>query len=191
MHEKIWPQFSVPKIEFFQQLGKAKGGDKFQAAWLPTSVMLSAVLTIVYLLSNTKRGPKYREMAFKILREIIEQVFALADASAKLDVMHVSIHGAVSWPQCSLRSPRQELWCNKASWSQRFEAAWAWDLNSDKAPWVTTTREKPHLADWIAFCLDQPLKHKQKVLMELQPGVLSMLSQLAFCLDEAALVSLG
>ncbi|CAE7810994.1 unnamed protein product [Symbiodinium necroappetens] len=48
----------------------------------------------------------------------------------------------------------------------------------------------PHLADWIAFCLDQPVKHQNQSLMQqkkaLEPGVLTMISQLAFYLDGAA-----
>ena len=186
-HARIWPQWSVPETEFLREPGSEEKRGVLKAAWLPTSMMLSAV---VCLLSNTKRAPKYREMAFKILREIVEQVCSVADEHAKLDVMHVSIHGAVSWRRCSLQSPRQASWCNKAFRVLHVQGAWIFDLNSDAAPWVTSSCEMPHLADWIAFCLDQPVKHQNQSLMKqkkvLEPGVLTMISQLAFNLDGAA-----
>ena len=186
-HAKIWPHWSVPETEFLREPESKDKADRFKSAWLPTSMMVSAV---VCLLTNTKRAPKYREMAFKILREIVEQVCSVADEHAKLDVMHVSIHGAASWHKCSLQSARQASWCNKAFRTLHVQGAWIFDLNSDAAPWVTTTCEMPHLADWIAFCLDQPVKHQNQSLMQqkkaLEPGVLTMISQLAFYLDGAA-----
>ena len=46
-HARIWPQWSVPETEFLREPGSEEKRGVLKAAWLPTSMMLSAVVCLL------------------------------------------------------------------------------------------------------------------------------------------------
>ena len=184
MHEKIWPGIAVPQPE---PIGEVEG-KKGQQLWMPTSLMLACVVQCTV---HTKRSPQYRLKGYRVLRTVVEQVCSLSDTV--LEVMHVHVQGGgvqASWHNCQPNGPCHQLCCNQNFMQQYLEASWIVDLNSAKCPWVTSPSQTPHFADWISFCLDMPASSRHKQLMEckrlLEPGVLSLVSQMAYFLSAAA-----
>ena len=156
MHLKIWPQFKIPDTVYF---GEDSGNSqkKIQQAWLPTSVMVACA---IFFATHTKRTPSYRDMAFKILKTVVEEVCKLQ--GIELDVMHVDVAGQISWHRCQTDNPFLEACCNKAFMQQNLQSHWVLDLNNSRVPWVGSPSEAPHMADWIAFCLGEVSKKNKK-----------------------------
>ena len=182
VHKQLWPDCSVPGEHKFNIDAKQV---HFRSSFLPTSGLVAAVL---HLASHGKRSPPLRKKAFEILRRVVEQLCAL-DCGLEINVMVLSSAGRVSWRRVLLQQEpySADLWGVPLGSTLQF--AWNRDRNDESKPWVSSLVQRPHLAEWLMFCMDLPARMCKMerslagLKRDLQPGVLSVISEIAFQLD--------
>ena len=182
VHRQLWPGVEIPDEVQFDIDSKEV---HFRSPFLPTSVMFSAV---VHFAKHAKRSPDLRERAFQVLKRMIEQLCSL-EGGLNLQIMVLKNNGRFSWKRVVLTDPHsEELW-DMDHFKGFLEFAWAKDRNDLKKPWLQSHGRRPHVAEWLMFCTDVPARMRKQerslslVKVQLQAGVLSVLSEIAAQLD--------
>ena len=146
-HRALWPGVAVPKYTRFKSSGKAV------TVWAPTSVMVAGCLAFF---RTTKRSMELRNKPFLMIRAMVE---AACSSGMNLVASHVDLDGNETehsfWIEGSPSVSAQHLW-NTEFFETYVASEWAFEVNQQSVPWVSSPGEKPHLADWLAFVLDVP-----------------------------------
>ena len=194
-HQKIWHGIECPEgVPFETRIQTNERPSREtqlpQELWLPTSLMLASV---VWMASHVKRGARPRFLAYRVLKAIVAA--ACGREGLSLDVLFKRMDGSVEWGRRLLQAVMSiaDL-CDVEFFQQQFAAVWGFELNNTEVPWIAHPAERPHVADWICFCLDQPvsLQRVGKVLLQskkcMEESVLYIVAQLAHAVDANAML---
>ena len=114
------------------------------------------VAALVCFFTKTRRSVDFRQKAYLLLKCMIEAVCGLG---ADLIATHVDLDG--NEIDHNFRVEGSPLVDAMHLWDDNFYLThladgWAQDLNDSNIPWISSPGTRPHLADWLAFCLDLP-----------------------------------
>ena len=139
------------------------------------------------MMQHSKRSQQFRQMGYEFLKTIVNTF--CAGPGLKLRVLILRANGQHSWRDMLLTGPETDLLWDQGFLQGSLQFAWVSDYNDLNKPWVSSNVARPHLADWIAFCLDKParLQKMNKVLYQsktlLASSALGVVSELAAALD--------
>ena len=178
-HARIWPFFEVPKMSPEHETNT---GQRIIASTMPTSMLFALLL---HLFSSLKRGPQDRRRAAEMLRWLVSSRMP----GRTVALLYFRPDGRYTYQPAAIDEADGTL---SQAWSQDFSEfvarVWDKDLTSAAAPWVTTTRQKPALADYLLFSLSG-YKAREKddcvrqVKLLLERSALYVLSQVALVPD--------
>ena len=183
-HRKLWPGMNVPACsESNLSVQQAQGGQKAEALTVPTTVVLASIM---WFFGHRKRNRRLRMKTYELLRAIVDRACQLA---WKPEALLFDLQGNAWWQEVSLdrRGTSQDFWTPEYR-DQRVAFAWSTDMAADYAPWISSTATRPHLADYLAFALDQASSLQvhpklRRTKQELERSALSILSHLAVFMD--------
>ena len=178
-HMQLWPGQKVVPLP---EEGEDFASKKKVALTVNTSVAFAA---ITHFMSASGRDRRLRFKTYELLKALIERS---CEHNLKLDVLLCDLNGHAMRSSQDFANPTAgQLWTEEYR-SARVALSWSAEMCSDKKPWVTSTSTKPHLADFIAYALDQVANMSKnpslrKTKEELERCALSLLTQLAAFVD--------
>ena len=182
VHKQLWPHVDIPAEQTFDIDAKQVN---FRSGFLTTSMTVAAAL---HFAKHTKRAPDLRKRGVHILKSMVEQLCAL-DGGLEIHVMVLRPGGRFCWKQVVLHEAcSDELW-DPDNLPQSLQLAWITDRNDLACPRVESHIARPHLVEWLLFCLDVPARMRKmnarlaRAKLAMQPGVLSIVSSIACKLD--------
>ena len=157
-HRRIWPG---DEPEHILMKTVRKDQDSNEITLVASSVSTRLLLSFTaFNLSYSKRSPGIRFRAYEVLKSLLCQ---LAAAGCELQFLVWDSEGNGYFEPQVLEAGG---FCQP--WRQEFfnyflAMAWATDLQSAEAPWVTSPHTRVHVADFIGFSLDFPKYLNRKV----------------------------
>ena len=154
MHSLVWPNSPIPDRKYSKRSAKSLGENNatlgiFNENTLATS-MLMALLVSVACRSKGARSP--RSSAHKLLKNIWARICThLNGAEVTLLQASATRPTLVQVVFDETGSTRSRLWT--AELHEAMVKFWQLDLCSEGRSWITSTVEKPNLADFICFGL--------------------------------------
>ena len=184
MHRLIWHQVPIPEGRTFDVEAKDV---HFKSMFEPTSLMMSL---LAWAFQNTKRPTDVRQSSLQLVRAFVDSLCAGPGMQLKVRVLRSN--AAPVLRNLHLTSPEtHELW-DPTFFAECLSFAWAADQSDLNKPWITSPGARPHVVDWLAFCLDKPArlqktnKRVYNIKTQLASGALEVLSQIAAALDARA-----
>ena len=128
-------------------------------------------------------------MAFEILKSIVQQLIVLKDG-LEVHALVFKQNGHLEWRRLHFQNDpcSSDLW-DIPHFEKNLEFAWSKDRNDLRKPWVESNGRRPHLAEWLMFCLDVQARSRRQeaaaaaLKTQLQSGALSILTEIALSLD--------
>ena len=143
VHKQIWPFVPCPTVSKKHRHGE----NTVLVSTLPTSYLFA---TLVFMFRATKRAPEDRQMAARILRFFLDKM-----GPGYVDVLrHDPNNNLRSYDTVTVDSDGYAPDVFSREFREQLGLDWDLDLMSATKPWVSSTREKPLLSDYVLYCLD-------------------------------------
>ena len=185
-HLLLWPNVDCPDLV---RLGDERLSQKkldTQPAALPMTLVIA---TVLHLFSATGRQGEARLKAAAFLKVLVESA---CQAGLPLRVALVKPDGSYRYQEAVWTSPTQATLFSDAMLLD-ITSYWQADMSAGNKPWLTTTAEGAHLADFLCLCLDpvpvkasKHLKQLKDLKALLRLTALGLLTQIAnfYCQQE-------
>ena len=176
VHQLIWPFHAVPDVCKKQAHGK----DEIVLSAVPTSYFFS---TLVFMFRSTKRAPKDRAYAARVLRFFMEKL-----AGRTLTFLRYHSNGSHSFNSVDIDAEGFVPDCWTEEYCRHVGTVWDFELMDTAKPWIQSTRTKPLFSDFVLFSLDPPpakgtSRHRKTIKDQLVRCGLYLISQVAESID--------
>ncbi|CAE7613287.1 unnamed protein product [Symbiodinium natans] len=146
---------------------------------------------MLYAISEAERNLADRTAACNALRNLVMKLLSCI-GSLELSWPTVGLEGGSHWTFVAvgldLVVDCSTLWTTEFE-ETHVQDAWLSDLRNASKPWVRTPLTNATLDQLLCFALD-PM-HQRGLKSSLRPGALTVLSQIAFVLDDAVTAMAG
>ena len=180
-HRALWPGAVVPETDP-PEPSRSRG--KKKALTAPTTLAFASML---HMFRVQGRGPRLRLKVFELLKAIIEKA---CSRGLTLDILVMDVNGQANWTSQTSQDPKGFQFWTEAYRARHVSFQWGADVLDDTIPWMTSTSSRPHLAEFVAFCTDQPASLKTRANAELldarkalERAALSIVTQVAVVMD--------